>query len=296
MQPLKPNAQRRLLRNKKAVSPAISTIILTAVTVVLILVAMNYATNFMTKRMAENEFSANKQFMLTTGLQIDDMAWTIGRTQTSRYTTSYGNIQFQSNALEYTLEVKDDSGWQNVSSVKTGMIMFSIPVNMYSLNNGYFERLSSSNSSFLQEGASASCASVYCIEKLPMSDGSFVRIVAVPTLRMLQSNIGSTNYYKFYLPVLNNGQNLYLSQSVTMTGNNITKVVNDGISAVRLNVTFPNSGLGFNSDFFNFDSDDQINDGLLSKTIQLDKLDSKSDSTSVVEFYMGNVVVAVGKV
>ncbi|XHH10126.1 MAG: archaellin/type IV pilin N-terminal domain-containing protein [Candidatus Bathyarchaeia archaeon] len=289
MQPFKPQTPKCLLKNKKAVSPAISTIILTAVTVVLILVAMNYANGFMSKRLAENEFSANKQFMLTTGLQVDDMAWTIGRTQTSRYTTQYGNVQFQSNVLEYTLEVNDGSGWRNVSTVKTGMIMFSMPVNMYSVSNGYFERLSSTNSSFIQAGPSAPGTSVYCIEKLPMADGSFVRIVAVPTIRTLQSNIGSTNYYKFYLPALNNGQNLYLSQSVTLTGNSITKEVRENIDAVRINVTFPNAGLGYANDFFNFNPEDKVTNTLFSKTIQL-------TSNSVVEFYVGNVIVAVGKV
>jgi hypothetical protein len=281
MQPLKLNPRRSLSRDKKAVSPAISTVILTGVTVVLILVAMNYANGFMSMRMAENEFSANKQFMLTTGLQVDDIAWTVGRTQTSRYTSQYGSIQFQSYALEYTVEVNDGSGWQNLSSVKTGMILYSIPVNMYTVGNGYFEYLSSTNSSFIQEGASAPGASVYCIEKLPMSDGSFVRIVVVPTIRMLESNIGSTNYYKFYLPVLNNGQNLYLSESVTLTGNSVTKDIQSGVTDVRINVTFPNAGLGYTSDFFQFDS--------LSKTFHL-------TGNSVVEFYNGNVIVAIGKV
>jgi hypothetical protein len=34
----------------------------------MILVAMGFANNFLDARMAENEFSTNKQFMLTTGL------------------------------------------------------------------------------------------------------------------------------------------------------------------------------------------------------------------------------------
>ena len=47
---------------------------MTAAVVVMILVAMTYANTFLDTRMAENEFSTNKQFMLTTGLQIDDIA------------------------------------------------------------------------------------------------------------------------------------------------------------------------------------------------------------------------------
>ncbi len=97
--------RQSLRRDKRAVSPAISTVILTAAVVVMILVAMNFANNFLNMRMAENEFSANKQFMLTTGLQIDDIAWTIGRTQTVRYSSQFGSIKFQSSTLNYSFEV-----------------------------------------------------------------------------------------------------------------------------------------------------------------------------------------------
>jgi hypothetical protein len=37
-----------------------------------------FANNFLNVQLAENEYSASKQFMLTTGLQVDDVAWTMG--------------------------------------------------------------------------------------------------------------------------------------------------------------------------------------------------------------------------
>ena len=40
---------------------------MTAAVTVMILVAMGFANTFLDARMAENEFSTNKQFMLTTG-------------------------------------------------------------------------------------------------------------------------------------------------------------------------------------------------------------------------------------
>ena len=90
MQLIKP--KRNIRRNSKAASPAISTIILTAAVTVMILVASMYARDFLNRQVAKNEYDANKQFMLTTGLQIDDTAWTIGRTQTIRYTTDFGSM------------------------------------------------------------------------------------------------------------------------------------------------------------------------------------------------------------
>ena len=258
----------------------------------MILVAMVYANTFLNSQVAQNEFSANKQFMLTTGLQIDDIAWTIGRTQTVRYSSKFGNIKFQSAALSYSFEVNTTLGWEvltNVTGVVTGMILFNIPVSTYSVGNNYFERISpSSNGSFLQQGPSAPVSHVFCVEKLPMNEGNYTRIVVVPSIRMLNSTIAgpqqnATNYVKFYLPTLvPSSTNPYLSQSITMSGNDITKVIKSGVNKVRINVTFPNDGtLGFNSGFFNFDH--------ISETKIL-------PANSVVELYIGKVLVALGQV
>lgn len=276
-----------LRNNRRAVTPAISTVILTSAVVVMILVAMTFTNAFLDSRMAENEFSTNKQFMLTTGLQIDDIAWTIGRTQTVRYSSQYGSMKFLSPAVSYTFEVYDGSQWMTLFSNVTGMISFNIPVTSYSISNNYFERIMpSSNGSFLQKGSSAPVNHVFCVEKLPMKEGNYTRVVVVPSIRMLSSTIegplGSpTNYYKFYLPTLTAGNHLYRSQSITITGNDITKIAKSGIDRVRITVTFPNAELGLDSDFFRFDH--------LSETIDL-------MSNSVVEFYIGEVIVTIGKI
>jgi hypothetical protein len=278
-----------LLRDKKAVTPAISTVILTSAVVVLILVAMTFANTFLDSRLAENEFSANKQFMITTALQVDDIAWTVGRTQTVRYSSDFGNMKFQNSTLRYTFEVDDGTGFKTLFTQETGIILFNIPVTSYSLGNNYFQRVSPmSNGSFLQEGPSAPVSEVICVEKLPMADGSYIRIAVVPTIRILQATIGSstdsTKYVKFYLPALMNGTNKYLSQSVTLTGDSITKFTKSGIRQVRISVasTVDAAAAGFDSGFFNFDQ--------VSKTISL------SNPNSVVEFYVGNVLVRLGQV
>lgn len=259
----------------------------------MILVAVSYANNFLNSRMAANEFSANKQFMRTTGLQIDDIAWTVGRTQTIRYSSQYGNVKFEAPALTYTFEVTnktDNTGWNTLFAVDTGMILFNMPVSMYTMGNNYFERISSSNGSILQTGPSAPVTYVYEIEKLPMNEGNYTRIVAVPSVRMLNSSItglqGSTNYYKFYLPALWRAEsNGYLSQSVTLTGTDVMKQIKSGVNQVRITVTFPNGAplftTGYDSDFFKFAN--------TSQTITL-------QSNSVVEFYVGKITVGLGQV
>ncbi len=255
------------------------------------MVAMTYAQNILTLKVAENEFTSNKQFLQTTGDQIDDVAWSIGRTQTISYSSRYGNVQFKDVALNYTFSISSNDGndWEDLSfDGTTGIIMFNMPVRSYSIGNGYFERIpSTANSSFLLSDSSSPISQVICEEKLPMNDGSFSRIVLVPTMRMLTSSIvnsqsQTTNYFKFYLPSLDNGTNRYLSQSITLTGDGISKITRSGVDQIRINVTFPQSdSLGLDSSFFQFQSDS------VSLTLPQD---------SVVEFYTGKVVVAIGQV
>jgi len=71
--------------------------------VVMLLVTTVFANNFLNARMVENEFSAVKQFMQTVGLQIDDVAWIQGRTQTIRYASKCGQLKLESVALNYTV-------------------------------------------------------------------------------------------------------------------------------------------------------------------------------------------------
>ena len=279
-----------LRRDKRAFSPAVSSIIMIAAVMVMILVAMSYASTVLDARLAENEFSANKQFMLATGLQIDDVAWTVGRTQTISYASRFGHVKYQTLALNYSVDFLIDSNWVTVlSNVTTGMIMYNMPINKYNLGNNYFERLSPiRNSSFLQEGSTAPVNHAFIVEQLPMTDGNYIRVAAVPSIRVLNSSIigpsqsTSTVYYKFFLPTMEAASaNPALSQSVTMVGRDVTKIIRRDVDQVRITVSYPNAGIGFNSDFFKFE-------GNSTSTVL--------PTGSVVEFYLGKVVVSVGRV
>ncbi|MEM2129876.1 MAG: hypothetical protein QXZ70_04680 [Candidatus Bathyarchaeia archaeon] len=266
-----------LRRDKHAVAPAVSTVILTAAVVVMILVAATYASTFLDKRLAENEYSANKQFMLTTGLQLDDIAWTIGRTQTIRYSSRYGNIVIKPEVIRYTITIGSES-----YRVTTGILLFNMPVSSYSVGNGYFERVVPAYSdSILQDGTSAYACHVLCVEKLPMSDGSYTRIALVPTLRNMTTHIGDTPYYKFYLPrLVPSSEQHYLSQSVTLVGENVTKFSVEVTSATEIRIDAEFLEPAFNNDFFQF--------GKVTETRQL-------KANSVVEFYVGTVNVKIGE-
>jgi hypothetical protein len=261
-----------------------------AAVTVMIFVAISFADNILNNRLAENEFEANKQFMITTGLQIDDVAWTVGRTQTIRYSSRVGHVKFQSLALSYLIEVNRGSGWETVFNASTGMIMFNMPTTEYNLGNNYFERISpSTDGSFLQEGPSAPVSHVFVVEKLSVPEENFIRVVAVPSVRMLSSTIvgqqSTANYSKFYLPILSPASgNPHRSQSVTITGDGITKYVEKDVDRVRITVSFPSAG--FEEDFFRFGNELPYENSI--------EMDLPPDS--VVEFYLGRVIVTLGQV
>jgi len=269
----------RLRRDEKAVSPAISTVILTSAVVVLLLVTVTFANNFLNARMAENEFSATKQFMQTVGLQIDDVAWTIGRAQTIRYASRYGQVNFVNETLRYTVYVNDVF----LANYSTGILLYNMPISQYSVSNNYSERIfPSSDSSFLQVGTSAPVSHVYVIEKLPMNDGNFIRVVVAPSIRMLNLTIptveGTKNYFRFFLPVLSSGSHPRYSQSVTLAGSRVSAETKDSVNNVKIHVSFLKDDLGFDEDFFNFES--------------VDKEMGVPDGSII--FYTGEVIVSLG--
>lgn len=267
-----------LKKDRKAVSPAISTVILTSAIVVLLLITIIFANNFLNARMTENEFSAMKQFMQTTGLQIDDVAWIPGRVQTVRYASKYGQVNFENETLKYSVYLRNGTDFQFFANFTTGIILFNVPIKSYTLGNNYYERVFPSSSSFLQKGASAPTSYVFVVEKLPMYDGDYIRIVVAPCIRVLNSTLGAATYFRFFLPILVSGSHPRFSQSVTLAGKSVS-VKAGSCDAVKVSVSFPWVSKGFGESFFRFENSEEIFD---------------VPDGSVVEFYTGTVVVSLG--
>jgi hypothetical protein len=124
---------------------------------------------------------------------------------------------------------------------------------------------------------------VFVIEIVPMNDGNYIRIVAAPSIRMLNSTIvtsGTTvNYYNFYLPILNQGNHPRLSQSVTLQGTTVNLKTEGDVNKVKIKVDFPKGALGFDQSFFNFDG--------LEKEVNV-------PPGSILEFYTSGVIVSLG--
>lgn len=272
-------ATRSLLKsvrkNKRAVSPAISTAIITCAIVVMLLVTMLFANNYLNTRLAANEFNAMQQSMETVGLQVDDVAWIPGRTQTMHYASKFGSVRAPNPALTYSF-----TNGTLALNFSVGIIMFDIPTSVYSIINGYFAQIFPPSNSFLQQNASAPTCRVFAVEKQPMVDGSFTRIVVAPIIRQMSSIVNNVTYLKLYLPILENAPSPLLSQSITLTGRSVSYQTMNCTNNLTINLSFPNAvGMGLTSDFFNFDS--------TSKTITI-------SPNTVVEIYTGKVAVSLG--
>ncbi|MGD0158749.1 MAG: hypothetical protein ABSB89_00460 [Candidatus Bathyarchaeia archaeon] len=266
---------RRFRRNKRGISPAISSVILTSAIIVMLLVVIAFVNSYLNGQIAQNEFNSMKQFMQTLGLQVDDVAWIPGRTQTLTYASRYGAITFRSPALTYSFYFDG----LLVASFSVGVIMYNIPVSSYSIANNYFEELFPSSNSFLQNGTAAPVGRVFVTEEMPMQDGSYIRVVVAPIVRQLNAVINGINYANFYLPILIPGPSPELSQSVTMTGLNVKQEIFNNVNNVTINVAVQTAGIGLSNSFFNF--------GATSQTVILGQ-------NSVVQIFGGNVTVSLG--
>jgi len=247
---------------KRGISPAISSVIMTGAIVAILSVTLIFANNLLWSRVAEGDFDSSKQLMHTVGLQIDDVAWTVGRTETIRYASQYGEVVLKPSILNYTVTVGDGVNVYNFSTL-TGALLFNLPTSRHSITNGYWENIfPSQNESLTLKGTSAPVVRVFAVERMPMSDGSYIRVVVAPSVRVLYSSINSsenTYYIRMYLPVLTAGEAPRLSQSITLTGESFTANTVNNVMSINVTVGFPRGASpdNFDSDFFNFPYDDE---------------------------------------
>lgn len=275
--------------DKRALSPVISTVIMTGAIVTLLGVTLIFANGLLWSRVAEGDFKSATQFMHTMGLQIDDVAWTMGRTETLQYSSKNGEVKLESSILDYTVNVETGGSGTYEFSNETGVLLFNVPTSSYSVANGYWNLIAPSQDDTLTlKGTSAPVARVFAVEKMPMEDGSYIRVVVAPAIRTLFSSINtstsSTYYVKLYLPVLKLGETPRRSQSVTLTGKSFEANTLNDVTSINVTVSFPRGSPPENFDdfFFNFPS--------LTEVINIP---SGYDDV-VIEFYVSEVTVDLG--
>lgn len=279
---------RKIFRNRKGIEPVVATVIITGTIIALVTVATIFANNLLTASIAQSDFSSAKQFLQTVAMQIDDVAWQAGQTETVSYSSSYGTVTALNGALKYTVTMTSTTGSKQTYTFSTGIIYFYMPVSYYSISNNYSSQVWPSQiQNPVNNGSTAPVATVFAVEKMPMSDGSYIRVVAAPVIRLINSTIktaaNSTFYFNLYLPVLSNASSPRLSQSVTLHGNSISYWTQNNLQSISIAVSFPKNSSGFDNTFFHFPS-----------TTELITAPSGQGLTCVAQLYTASVSVSLG--
>ncbi len=286
------NKLRKKHSRKLGISPAIASVIMTGAMIAILSVALGFANDFLWTRVAESDYASSQQLMQSVGLQIDDVAWTAGRTETITYATQYGDVELEENVLNYTITVVAD-GVTHYFKNTTGALMFNMPTYQYSISDDYWTQLypdPSYDTSLTLTGTSAPIARVFEVEQVPMPDGDYIRVVTAPAIRVLYSSINSstsnTRYVRMYLPVLTAGYSPRLYQSITLTGESVNAKTWNQVTGITVTVDFPEVASGFDDEhFFNFPADSQV--------IDVPTMPGDYDNV-VLELYLSEVSVGFG--
>jgi hypothetical protein len=140
--------------NRKAVSPAISTVIIIAATIVLVLVASSYAYQVLERQKGASEFDAIKKSFITFDDAIRDIAWDKGGARSTRFTANYGilevipaNVQ-KGLPINVTIEEYPTVRYMNF----TGYLRYNLSTYYITFGNGYRTHLFGDDKTLISKG------------------------------------------------------------------------------------------------------------------------------------------------
>jgi hypothetical protein len=119
-------SKRSLIRNRKGVSPAVSTVIITAVTVVLVLVSGSYALQVLQSQRAAAEFDTVQKSILTFDDAVRDIAWDQAGTRSIRFTNSYGNMRLIDGSQSFEIGLQGFDG-NFIYSFTSASVKYQMP-------------------------------------------------------------------------------------------------------------------------------------------------------------------------
>jgi len=117
-------SRQKILKEKKAASPAISMVVITAATVMLVLIAGSFATQVLDRQQASTEFNAIQKSILALDDAVRDIAWKESASRSVRFTTSRGT--FQTISTTRSVEIKFNNGSIG-TPIQTSIIKYIMP-------------------------------------------------------------------------------------------------------------------------------------------------------------------------
>jgi hypothetical protein len=122
-------SKRNLKKNRRGVSPAVSTVIITAASVVLVLVAANFALQVLQSQRAIAEFDTAKKSILAFDDAVRDIAWDQSGSRSIRFTNSYGNLRLIPNDKTFNINFAglNNTSNGNLFTFKTASVKYQMP-------------------------------------------------------------------------------------------------------------------------------------------------------------------------
>ncbi len=123
----------KIVKNRRAASPAVSMVIITAATVVMVMIASGFALSALTHQQAAAEFDTVQDSILAYDDAVRDVAWDLGGSRSVRFTTQYGNMRLIASQKSFSI-----TGPINYNFT-TAVVKYQMPNGYLTLGNGYSE-------------------------------------------------------------------------------------------------------------------------------------------------------------
>lgn len=127
-----------LEKDKRAISPAISTVIITGTIVVLVLIAYNYAFQALERQRGISEFEIAKKGILAFDDAVENIAWKPWSSRSTRFVANYGAVELVPNALNLTVTAQASTGSCS-TSILTGVVKYWIKTDYINYGNDFKE-------------------------------------------------------------------------------------------------------------------------------------------------------------
>jgi len=242
---------RSLIHSKRGVSQLVVAVILIAITISAILVTLPFIEQQRRKELVKSEWEYMRTYMTALQNAVDDVAWMLGKTRSLQFSMSNGFMFAEPDALNYSVLVDKGSGYVSlVENITTGVLGYKTFIYDYSLGGDYYEAIRPNEQSFSHTGGAKPFTYLFGVEKIPMADGDFLRLVLAPTVTVLSFEVGGEQRYRVLIVKLSGTGTQAGRDRVTVTGVSYEVETADNVNALKVTVGFPKTG--YDNTFFNF--------------------------------------------
>jgi len=286
---------------RKALSHVVTTIIIASTLVVLVLAAVAVTQQVLNSYWPQNDILTGKQFMVSVGEGINNVAWRPSQSNVIPYTTHVGLLAFREDSINYTITIETNNTGTQTFNVSTGIFLYRLPLQYYTMSEGYFERLpyNVSENDPVALGANVTTNRVFLVRESTGTETGYIVLAVVPRFSLINNTITfvtngdnrTTIYYRLYIANLTLGTVGATQRSITVQGIGFKVTQYSKVYNVTVKVGFPKDyPWGFYNDFFHFNSTEQVIPVPIAGVV----VNGVVVEDVVVEVYVGNVVLSYG--